>query len=88
MAFLEVFWTGRLWARRAAGFFSFLGVMVGDGRGVAGPKELMGLGGAVTGGRAYSPPTPRSVVVEAFLVFIIITGKARAKENTYKWVSV
>ena len=43
----------------------FWHAMVGGGRGVAGPKELMGLGGAVTGGRAYSPPTPRSVVVEA-----------------------
>ena len=43
----------------------FLHAMVGDGRGVAGPKELMGLGGAVTDGRAYSPPTPRSVVAEA-----------------------
>ena len=42
----------------------FLLVMVGGDRGVAGPKELMGLGGAVTGGRAYSPRTPRSVVVE------------------------
>jgi hypothetical protein len=63
MAFLEVFWAGRLWARRAAGFF--LHSMVGDGRGVAGPKELMGLVGAVTDPRAYSPPTPRSVEVDA-----------------------
>ena len=43
----------------------FLHVMVGGGRGVAGPKELMGLVGAVTDHRAYSPPAPRSVVVEA-----------------------
>jgi hypothetical protein len=38
--------------------------MVGGGRGVSGPKELMGLVVAVTDGRAYSPPTPRSVKVE------------------------
>ncbi len=43
----------------------FLHAMVGGGRGVAGPKELMGLGDAVTDGRAYSPPAPRSVDVEA-----------------------
>ena len=43
----------------------FLNVMVGGDRVVAGPKELMGLVGAVTDCRAYSPPTPRSVEVEA-----------------------
>ena len=43
----------------------FLHVMVGSGHGVAGPKELMGLVVTVTDGRAYSPPTPRSVEVEA-----------------------
>jgi hypothetical protein len=40
-------------------------VMVGGGRGVAGPKELMGLVCAVTDGSAYSLPAPRSVEVEA-----------------------
>ena len=63
MSFLAVSWgeeTGVLLRERI-----FLNVMVGVGRGVAGPKELMGLGDAVTGGRAYSPPTPRSVVVES-----------------------
>ena len=43
----------------------FLHVMVGGGRGVAGSKELMGLVGAVTDCRSYSPPVPRSVEVEA-----------------------
>ena len=63
MAFLAASWDGatavllREWI--------FLHVMVGGGRGVAGPKELMGLVGAVTDGRSYSPPTPRSVEVEA-----------------------
>ena len=59
MSFLEVFWAGRLWTRRAAGFF--VHAMVGGGRGVAGPKELMGLGGAVTDRRAKLclPPVPR-----------------------------
>ena len=42
----------------------FLDVMVGGVRGVAGPKELMGLVGTVTDHKAYSPPGPRSVVVE------------------------
>jgi hypothetical protein len=61
MAFLAVSWDGaavvllREWI--------FLHVMVGGDRGVAGPKELMGLVGAVTDCRAYSPPTPRSVEV-------------------------
>ncbi len=69
--------------RRGYGIFgSFLGVaavgpsrggifwhaMVGGGRGVAGPKELMGLGGTVTDGRTYSPPTPRSVDVETWFL--------------------
>jgi hypothetical protein len=43
----------------------FLHVMVGSVHVVAGPKELMGLVGAVTDCRVYSPPTPRSVEVEA-----------------------
>ena len=43
----------------------FLHVMIGGSRGVAGPKELMGLVGTVTVRRAYSPPTPRSVDVDA-----------------------
>jgi hypothetical protein len=38
--------------------------MVGDDRGVEGPMELMGLVGAVTDGRSYCPPEPRSVEVE------------------------
>ncbi len=42
----------------------FVHVMVGGVRGDAGPKELMGLTGAVIDCRAYSPPTPRSVEVE------------------------
>ncbi len=36
----------------------FLNVLVGGGGGVAGPKELMGLVGAVAGGMAYHPPAP------------------------------
>jgi hypothetical protein len=62
MLFLEVSWDGvagvllREWI--------FLHLMVGGGRGEAGPKELMGLAGVVTDFRAYSPPTPRSVEVE------------------------
>jgi hypothetical protein len=63
MAFLAVSWGG------AAGTllceWIFLHVMVGGGRGVEGPKELMGLVGVVTDCMAYSPPTPRSVEVEA-----------------------
>jgi hypothetical protein len=58
MAFLAVSWggaTGELLCE-----WIFLDVMVGGGRVVAGPKELMGLVGAVTDCRAYSPPTPRS----------------------------
>ncbi len=43
----------------------FLHVMVGGSRGVAGPKELMGLVDTVTDGRTYTPPAPRSVEVEA-----------------------
>ncbi len=63
MAFLAVSWGGvaavlmREWI--------FLHVMVGGGRGVSGPKEWMGLVDAVTDCRVYSPPTPRSVEVEA-----------------------
>ena len=43
----------------------FFNVLVGGGGGVSGPKELMGLVGGVTECRAYSPPAPRSVEVEA-----------------------
>ncbi len=53
MAFLAVSWGG------AAGVllreWIFLHEVVSAGRGVAGPKEWMGLVGAVTDGRAYSP---------------------------------
>ncbi len=62
MTFLVVLWDGdtgvlfRDWI--------FLHEMVSAGRGVAGPKEWMGLVDTVTDGRAYSPPTPRSVEVE------------------------
>ena len=63
MEFLAVSWGG------TAGVLLreriFLHVIVRGGRGVAGPKELMGLVGSVTDHRAYSPPVPRSVVVEA-----------------------
>ncbi len=62
MSFLAVSWgeeTGVLLRERI-----FLNVMVGVGRGVAGPKELMGLVGSVTDHRSYSPPAPRSVEVE------------------------
>ena len=63
MAFLAASWGG------SAGVllreWIFLHVMVGGGRGVAGPKELMGLVGVVTDRRSYSPPTPRSVEVDA-----------------------
>jgi hypothetical protein len=63
MVFLLVSWDGapglllREWI--------FLHIMVGGDRGVVGTKELMGLVGAVTDVRAYSPPAPRSVEIEA-----------------------
>jgi hypothetical protein len=63
MAFLVVSWGGA--AAVLMREWIFLHVLVRRGRGVAGPKELMGLVGAVTDRRAYSPPTPRSVEVEA-----------------------
>ena len=63
MAFLEVFLGGSVVGPSRGGIF--VHGMVGGGRGVAGPKKLMGLGGVVTDGRAYSPPAPRSVDVEA-----------------------
>jgi hypothetical protein len=44
----------------------FLHVMFGCGRGVVGPKELMGLVGSVTDYRVYSHLTPRSVEVEVY----------------------
>ncbi len=62
MSFLEVSWGGDPGA--LLGEWIFLYVMVGGVRGVARPKELMGLVGAVTDHRAYSPPVPRSVEVE------------------------
>ena len=63
MAFLAVSWGGAAGALLRE--WIFLDVMVGGGRGVAGPKELMGLVVVVTDCRAYSPPTPRSVEVDA-----------------------
>ncbi len=63
MAFLAVSWGGA--AAVLLREWIFLYVMVGGSRGVAGPKELMGLVGSVTDCRAYSQPTPRSVEVEA-----------------------
>jgi len=35
-----------------------------------------------------APLTPKPTRKAEALSFIMITGKARAKENTYKWVSV
>ena len=58
MAFLTVSWGGAPGALLRE--WIFLHVMVGGVRVVAGPKELMGLVGAVTDYRSYSPPTPRS----------------------------
>ncbi len=63
MAFLAVSWDGTGGVLLCE--WIFLHVMVGGGRGVVGPKELMGLVGAVTDHRFYSPPGPRSVEVEA-----------------------
>jgi hypothetical protein len=63
MAFLAVSWGGAAAVLMREWFF--LHIMVGGGRGVAGPKEWMGLVGAVTDCRAYSPATPRSVELEA-----------------------
>ena len=63
MAFLAVSWGGAAAVLMCE--WIFLHVMVGGVRGVAGPKVWMGLGGTVTDCRAYSPPTPRSVEVEA-----------------------
>ena len=62
MAFLTVSWDGAdgVWPRE----WICLHVMVGGGHGVVGPKVLMGLVDAITDGRAYSPPAPRSVEVE------------------------
>jgi hypothetical protein len=62
MAFLTASWGGV--AGVLLNEWIFLHVMVGGGRGATGPKELMGLVDVVTDGRAYSPPTPRSVEVE------------------------
>ena len=47
----------------------FLNVLVGGGGGAAGPKELMGLVGAVAGGMAYPPPAPRFTQVTAFVFY-------------------
>ena len=63
MSFLAVSWGGA--AGALLGEWIFLHVIVGGGRGVAGPKELMGLVDTVTDRRAYSPPAPRSVEVES-----------------------
>jgi hypothetical protein len=63
MSFLTVSWGGAAGALLRE--WIFLNVMFGGGRGVTGPKELMGLVGTVTDGRVYSPPTPRSVEVDA-----------------------
>jgi hypothetical protein len=62
MAFLTVSWDGS--AEVLLCEWIFFHVMVGGGRGVSGPKELMGLVGSVTDRRAYSPPGPRSIEVE------------------------
>ena len=64
MAFLAVSWGGATAVLLSE--WVFLHVMVGRGRGVAGPNELMGLVGSVTDCRDYSHPTPRSVEVEAY----------------------
>jgi hypothetical protein len=63
MAFLAVSWGGVTGVLLSE--WIFLDVMVGGSRGVTGPKELLGFVGAVTDHRPYSPPTPRSVEVEA-----------------------
>jgi hypothetical protein len=56
MAFLAVSWGGVVGVLLLK--WIFLRVMVGGGRGVSGPKELMGLVGTVTDDRVYSPPAP------------------------------
>ena len=63
MVFLTVSWVGATGALLRE--WIFLHVMVGGDRVVAGTKELMGLDDTVTDYRSYSPPTPRSVEVEA-----------------------
>ena len=47
----------------------FLNVLVGGGGGAAGPKELMGLVGAVAGGMAYPPPAPRFTEVPPLVFY-------------------
>ena len=49
----------------------FFNVLVGGGGGAAGPKELMGLVGAVADGRAYPPPTPRFTKVAPIVFYNI-----------------
>ena len=49
----------------------FLNVLVGGGGGAAGPKELMGLVGAVAGGMAYPPPAPRFTKVAPIVFYNI-----------------
>jgi len=47
----------------------FLNVLIGGCGGVAGPKELMGLVGAVAGGMAYPPPAPRFTEVPPLVFY-------------------
>ena len=47
----------------------FFNVLVGGGGGAAGPKELMGLVGAVAGGMAYPPPAPRFTKVAPIVFY-------------------
>ena len=47
----------------------FFNVLVGGGGGAAGPKELMGLVGAVAGGMAYPPPAPRFTEVTVLVFY-------------------
>ena len=66
MTFLTVVLGGAAWFLLRGGIF--LNVLVSGG-GAAGPKELMGLVGAVAGGMAYPPPAPRFTEVTALVFY-------------------
>ena len=63
----------------------FLNVLIGGCGGAAGPKELMGLVGAVADGRAYPPPTSRFTKVAPIVFYN--TSKI-ALQNLNGWLQL
>ena len=63
--------------------------MVGGGGGVSGPKELMGWVDAVTDGRAYPHPAPRSAEVEELVFYNMsnVRCNLRIKVNSTVFIS-